>query len=60
MKRKMPVKTERTRVRRRKSEPVRLRTYTLMFVCGLLLVSGYWDLLTAMMRQWMVGFETVI
>ena len=41
MKRKMPVKTERTRVRRRKSEPVRLRTYTLMFVCGLLLVSGF-------------------
>jgi cytochrome c-type biogenesis protein len=32
----------------------------LMVVVGLLLVTGYWDLLTGMMRQWMVGFETVI
>lgn len=41
MKRKMPAKTERSNIRRRKSQPVRLRTYTLMVVCGLLLVSGF-------------------
>jgi cytochrome c-type biogenesis protein len=32
----------------------------LMVVVGLLLVSGYWDLLTGALRQWMSTFETVI
>jgi cytochrome c-type biogenesis protein len=32
----------------------------LMVAVGLLLVTGYWDLLTGMLRQWMSGFETVI
>jgi hypothetical protein len=41
MKRNIPVKPARPQARRRKNQPVRLRTYTLMFVCGLLLVSGF-------------------
>jgi cytochrome c-type biogenesis protein len=32
----------------------------LMIVVGLLLVTGYWDQLTGLLRQWMAGFETVI
>jgi len=32
----------------------------LMVAVGLLLVSGYWDVLTGALRQWMAGFETVI
>ncbi len=32
----------------------------LMVAVGLLLVTGYWDMLTGMLRQWMSSFETVI
>lgn len=32
----------------------------LMVVVGLLLVTGSWDVLTGMLRQWMSSFETVI
>jgi len=32
----------------------------LMVVVGLLMVTGYWDVLTGSLRQWMSSFQTVI
>ncbi|MET0694609.1 MAG: cytochrome c biogenesis protein CcdA [Propionibacteriaceae bacterium] len=32
----------------------------LMVAVGILLVTGYWDVLTGMLRQWMSNFQTVI
>jgi cytochrome c-type biogenesis protein len=32
----------------------------LMIIVGLLLITGTWDTLTALLRQWASSFETVI
>jgi cytochrome c-type biogenesis protein len=32
----------------------------LMIIVGLLLVTGTWNMLTALLRQWASNFETVI
>jgi cytochrome c-type biogenesis protein len=32
----------------------------LLVIVGLLLISGAWDTLTGMLRQWAASFETVI